>query len=244
MKKNEEGLTDMTNLTGKTAIITGASSGIGEAIAEYLAMEGVHVVLAARNKEKLNEVVQSINNQNKGRAKAIVTDVTIKQEVEQLVEETKEAYGDIDIYVNNAGLVLPSSIRDGDVTTWENMIDVNIKGVLYGINAVVHQMLQRSTGHIINVSSVSGLEVSKVNTVYSATKFAVRAISQGLEKELARTGVRITNLSPGMVETERTSGSGTPDRTPLEPADIAKAVVYAVSQPKNVNVNEITVRPV
>ncbi|GLY11661.1 hypothetical protein Bbad01_28770 [Bacillus badius] len=125
------------------------------------------------------------------------------------------------------------------------MIDVNIKGVLYGIHAVLPSMLERSSGHIINIASVSGLEVTKMSTVYSATKYAVRAISAGLEKELARTGVRVTNISPGMVDTPLSSASGrSNDRKKLEAADIAKAVTYAAAQPDYVNVNEITVRPV
>jgi NADP-dependent 3-hydroxy acid dehydrogenase YdfG len=124
------------------------------------------------------------------------------------------------------------------------MIDVNIKGVLYGVHAVLPSMLNRSTGHIINIASVAGLEVSKTSTVYSATKYAVRAISMGLEKELAKTGVRITNISPGMVDTDLNSNYDWNDRKMLDAVDIAKAVVYAITQPDYVNVNEITIRPV
>jgi NADP-dependent 3-hydroxy acid dehydrogenase YdfG len=124
------------------------------------------------------------------------------------------------------------------------MIDVNIKGVLYGVHAVLPSMLNRSTGHIINIASVAGLEVSKTSTVYSATKYAVRAISMGLEKELAKTGVRITNISPVMVDTDLNSNYDWNDRKMLDAVDIAKAVVYAITQPDYVNVNEITIRPV
>ena len=235
----------MAKLSGKTAIVTGASSGIGAAICRHLAEEGANVVLAARRKEKLDALTEEIHNKGKGKAFAVVTDVSVLSEVEKLAEKTKEVFGDIDILVNNAGLVRSSRIRDEDVTEWEKMIDVNVKGVLYGIQAVLPDMINRSSGHIINTASVSGYEVTKTSTVYSATKFAVRAISQGMEKELARTGVRVTNISPGMVETERNSKSlESYDRKPLQTGDIARAVVYAVTQPDYVNVNEITVRPV
>src|SRR5699024_3985513 len=124
------------------------------------------------------------------------------------------------------------------------MIDVNIKGTLYGVNAVLASMLEAKGGHIINIVSVSGLEVTKNSTVYIATKYMIRAISIGLEKERARTGVRVTNISPGMVDTPLSEGRGPDDRKKLEVADIAKAVIYAITQPEYVNVNEITVRPV
>jgi len=138
-----------------------------------------------------------------------------------------------------------SSVLEGAVSDWEQMIDINIKGVLYGIHSVLPEMLKKSSGHIVNIASDSGFEVTKRLTVYCATKFAVRAISTGLEKELAQTGVRVSNISPGMVDTPLSSESPfDSDRKKLEPADIARAVVYAVTQPEHVNVNEILVRPV
>ncbi|MFA1818771.1 SDR family oxidoreductase [Virgibacillus oceani] len=235
----------MKKLTGKTAIVIGASSGIGASIAKCLAEEGANVVLAARRKEKLDAIVQEIHKKGEGKALAIVTDVAVESDVQKMAAKTKEEFGQVDILVNNAGLMLSSSVTDGEVTDWEQMVDVNIKGVLHGVNTVLPDMIQRATGHIINTASVSGFEVTKTSTVYSATKFAVRAISQGLEKELARTGVRVTNISPGMVETERNAASlASRDRKPLHTEDIARAVIYAVTQPDYVNVNEITVRPV
>ncbi|WP_301108029.1 SDR family oxidoreductase [Sporosarcina sp.] len=230
------------SLSGKTAIITGASGGIGAAIAKELAKEGANVVLAARRAEKLDEIVQAINGKGNGKALAVPTDVANEAEVRSLVNRANDLFGSVDIYVNNAGQMLSASVRDREVEQWERMIDVNIKGVLYGIDAVLPSMTERSSGHIINIASVSGFEATKKSTVYSATKFAVRAISTGLEKELARTGVRVTNISPGMVDTRLSSGVS--DRKKLEAEDIAKAVVYAVTQPDYVNVNEITVRPV
>ncbi|WP_449354010.1 SDR family oxidoreductase [Virgibacillus natechei] len=234
----------MPNLTGKTAIITGASSGIGATIAKHLASEGANVVLAARRMEKLTAVADEINLKSGGQALAARADVSSRSDIENMVKQANETFGDIDIYVNNAGLMLRSVVQEGNVEDWEDMIDVNIKGVLYGINAVLPSMIERSTGHIVNISSVSGQEVTKSSTVYSATKYAARALSMGLEKELARTGVRVTNISPGMVDTDLMTGNKPKDRKPLETDDIAKAIVYAVTQPDYVNVNEITVRPV
>lgn len=235
----------MEQLHGKTAIVTGASSGIGARIAKELAKEGVNVVLAARHLEKLSKIEKEIKELDNGKVLVVQTDVTNKQHVDSLVKKAEEAFNHVDILVNNAGQMLSSKIRSGKVEEWEEMIDVNIKGVLYNIHSVLPSMLERSTGHIINIASVSGFEVTKVSTVYSATKFAVRAISTGLEKELAKTGVRVTNISPGMVDTSLTNESSwNNERKKLEPKDIAKAVVYALTQPDYVNVNEITVRPV
>ncbi|WP_087973132.1 SDR family oxidoreductase [Oceanobacillus rekensis] len=233
----------MLKLDGKTAIVTGASSGIGTAIAQYLAQEGANVIVAARRKDKLEAIVTQINSSGKGKALGIPTDVSNQEKVDSMVKKAIEAFGDIDIYVNNAGFI-GNGVRKENVEEWDQMIDVNVKGVLYGIHAILPGMLEKSSGHIINISSVSGHEVTKNSTVYSATKYAVRAISLGLEKELARTGVRVTNISPGMVETERTSDRLPTDRKPLQTDDIARAVIYAVTQPDYVNVNEITVRPV
>ncbi|MCF3944197.1 SDR family oxidoreductase [Oceanobacillus alkalisoli] len=236
----------MNKLQGETAIVTGASAGIGAAIAKELASKGANIVLAARRMDKLNEVKNEITEITNGKVKviAVQADVSAKNDVNQLVEQAQTELGNVDILVNNAGQMLTATVQSGKVEEWEKMIDVNVKGTLYSIDAVLPSMVSRSAGHIINIASVSGLEVTKTNTVYSATKHAVRVISQGLEKELARTGVRITNISPGMVDTNLSSDNSWNGRKKLEPTDIAKAVVYAVTQPNYVNVNEITVRPV
>ncbi|SIT92632.1 SDR family oxidoreductase [Edaphobacillus lindanitolerans] len=233
----------MTSLQGKTAIVTGASSGIGKAIAVRLAEEGANVILAARSMDKLAELEEKINGAGGGEAIAVPTDMALRESVEAMAGKAKAAYGAVDLLVNNAGQMLSGTVRSGKTDEWENMIDVNIKGVLYGIHAVLPHMIGRGTGHIINIDSVSGHEVTKTSTVYSATKFAVRAISMGLEKELARTGVRVTNISPGMVDTPL-MGARSVDRKILDPENIAQAIVYAATQPPHVNVNEITVRPV
>lgn len=230
-------------LEEKTAIVTGASSGIGTAIAKELAEAGANVVLAARNEEKLEKIAKEMNQKEK--VLYVKTDVTNQNEVESLANCAKEAFGSVDILVNNAGMMGSSRVLEGDVANWEKMIDINIKGVLYGIHSVLPDMLEKESGHLVNIASDSGFEVTERLTVYCATKFAVRAISAGLEKELAQTGVRVTNISPGMVETPLSSKSPFEhDRKKLDPADIARAVVYAVTQPEYVNVNEVLVRPV
>src|SRR5699024_8696322 len=150
----------------------------------------INVVLVARRENKLTTLAEKINKKAGGKALAVPTDVSNRNEIENMVQQAKDKFGAIDVYVNNAGLMLHALVTEGQVENWEQMIDVNIKGVLYGVNAVIPNMLERKTGHIFNIASVSGLEVTKRSTVYSATKFAVRAISMGLEKELARTGVR------------------------------------------------------
>ncbi|MYL28491.1 SDR family NAD(P)-dependent oxidoreductase [Halobacillus halophilus] len=242
----------MKSLQNQTAVITGASSGIGRAIAHSLAEQGSHVVLAARRAERLQELADEITSQYQVEAKVVETDVTKREDVENLVKETKDAFGRVDMFINNAGVMLLSFLKNDHVDEWEQMVDVNIKGVLYGIHAGLPVMLEQDSGHIINVSSVAGHEVFPSSTVYSATKYAVKALSMGMEKELAKTGVRVTNISPGAVETELTDHITDgevldmfKDRSmqPLEAADIANAVSYAVTQPKTVNVNEIIVRP-
>ncbi|WP_394236496.1 SDR family oxidoreductase [Niallia oryzisoli] len=239
-------------LSGKAAIVTGASSGIGEATAFALAKAGANVALAARRTERLEELKVKIERETNAKAIVIRTDVTDKAAVEGLAAKTKEAFGSIDILVNNAGVMLLSYIKNDLIDEWTRMVDVNIKGVLHGIHAVLPTMLEQNTGHIINISSVAGHEVTRTSTVYSATKYAVRALSMGLEKEFSTTGLRVTNISPGAVESELRehitdeevrANLGNKKRTLLEAEDIANAIVYAVLQPEYVNVNEVIVRP-
>src|SRR5699024_4888965 len=163
----------MTTLEGKTAIVTGASSGIGAKIAEELAAEGVKVLLAARSEDKLKDVVEKIESKSMGKASYVVTDVSDLQSVTNLVKEAQKEFSQVDILINNAGQMLTGTVRSGRVKEWERMIDVNIKGLLYCIDAVLPEMIDRSYGHIVNISSVSGFEVTKNSTVYSATKSAV-----------------------------------------------------------------------
>src|SRR5690625_4385252 len=238
----------------KTPTMTGRTSAIGATIAGYLGNPGANVVRAARSLAPLGRTRAKITESARRNTIARDTDVAGSASGEAMVKKAERAFGEIDIYVNNAGLMLEAKLTSGEVEQWEQMIDVNIKGVLYGIHSVLPQMIARESGHIINLSSVSGQEVTKNSPVYSATKFAVRALSMGMEKELARTGVRVTNISPGMVDTDmaqsrngnritREAKQGN-TRLPLQTDDIARAVIYAVTQPDYVNVNELTIRPV
>ncbi|HDY9867700.1 TPA: SDR family oxidoreductase [Staphylococcus aureus] len=231
----------MTVLTDKVAVVTGAGSGIGEAIATLLHEEGAKVVLAGRNKEKLQNVANQLSQDS---VKVVPTDVTNKEEVDELIKIAQQTFGGLDIVINSAGQMLSSKITDYQVDEWDSMIYVNIKGTLYTAQAALPTMLEQSSGHLINIASISGFEVTKSSTIYSATKAAVHTITQGLEKELAKTGVKVTSISPGMVDTAITAAYNPTDRKKLEPQDIAEAVLYALTQPKHVNVNEITVRPV
>ncbi|HDB6583599.1 TPA: SDR family oxidoreductase [Staphylococcus aureus] len=231
----------MTVLTDKVAVVTGAGSGIGEAIATLLHEEGVKVILAGRNKDKLQNVANQLAQDS---VKVVPTDVTKKEEVDELIKISQQTFGGLDIVINSAGQMLSSKITDYQVDEWDSMIDVNIKGTLYTAQAALPTMLEQSSGHLINIASISGFEVTKSSTIYSATKAAVHTITQGLEKELAKTGVKVTSISPGMVDTAITAAYNPTDRKKLEPQDIAEAVLYALTQPKHVNVNEITVRPV
>lgn len=233
----------MTVLTDKVAVVTGAGSGIGEAIATLLHEEGAKVILAGRNKDKLQNVANQLA-QDQDSVKVVPTDVTKKEEVDELIKIAQQTFGGLDIVINSAGQMLSSKITDYQVDEWDSMIDANIKGTLYTAQAALPTMLEQSSGHLINIASISGFEVTKSSTIYSATKAAVHTITQGLEKELAKTGVKVTSISPGMVDTAITAAYNPTDRKKLEPQDIAEAVLYALTQPKHVNVNEITVRPV
>ncbi|MDK7283235.1 SDR family oxidoreductase [Staphylococcus pettenkoferi] len=233
----------MTQLQYKVAVVTGASSGIGKGIATALAERQAQLVLAGRNEARLEETANHLKETYNAQVETVITDVTQRQQVEQLVEQAKSHYGHLDVIVNSAGQMLSPAITDGDVEAWETMIDVNVKGTLYGINAALPHFKKQGSGHIINIASISGFEVTKQSTMYSATKAAIHTITQGLEKELASTGIRVTSISPGMVDTPMGSGDFG-DRKKLEAKNIAEAVVYALEQPSHVNVNEITVRPV
>lgn len=235
-----------------TAIVTGASSGIGQATAKELAAKGYHVMLAARREERLVELKKEIEAEG-GSADYKVTDVTSVDDMKSLAQETLEKTGRIDVFVNNAGLMPLSFMNKLKIDEWDKMVDVNIKGVLYGIAAVLPVMEQQKSGHILNVSSVAGHQVSKGSAVYSGTKYAVRAISDGLRQEIDPSHeIRVTIVSPGAVETELTNTITDEDvleafkgtsMEMLKAHDIANAIAYAVEQPPHVDVNEILIRP-
>ncbi|MER7771313.1 SDR family oxidoreductase [Kitasatospora sp. NPDC096140] len=236
--------------TGKVVAITGASSGIGEATARLLAADGHRVFLGARRTDRLDAVAREII-EGGGTAAFRRLDVTDAADVEAFVAAARERFGRLDVMVNNAGVMPLSPLAALRTDEWDRMIDVNVRGVLHGIAAALPLMRAQGGGHFVNIASVGAYEVSPTAAVYCATKFAVRAISEGLRQE--STGdIRVTLVSPGVTESELADGIGDPvARKAMEayravalPAGaIARAVAYAVSQPSGVDVNEIVVRP-
>src|SRR3954468_18944161 len=244
--------TDTTNVSGKVVVITGASSGLGEATARYLGERGATVVLGARRVERLKTLVDEITRAG-GKAYARATDVTDPAQVQTLVDAAVEQYGRIDVMLNNAGVMPHSPLERRKIEDWNRTIDVNIKGVLYGIAAALPHMQRQKSGHIINVSSVAGHRVGPGSAVYAATKTAVRVISEGLRQEVKPWNLRTTIISPGAVATELptsiteadiATGIGQFYEQYAIPADsFARAVAFAISQPEDVDVNEILFRP-
>lgn len=240
------------HIQGKVIVITGASSGLGEAAARLLAEQGAQVVLAARRTERIEKIAKEIGAKG-GKTLMVTTDVSKASQVQQLIDKTMSAFGKIDVLINNAGTMLLSPLDSGHIAEWDSMIDVNIKGVLYGISAVLPIMKKQKSGQIINVASVAGHRTSPANAVYSGTKFAVRAISEGLRLTVKPYNIRTTVISPGAVETElpdhitHKESSEASHKLYAEmaiPADsFARAVAFAISQPDDVDVNEILYRP-
>jgi len=240
-------------LKNKVAIITGASSGIGYATSLTLSKAGIRVAVGARRTERLQELEKQIIKNN-GEILVQKTDVTRKSDCDSLVNTIVEKWGKVDILINNAGLMPLSYFKNGKVEEWEQMIDVNIKGVLYCTSAVVPYMLEKKSGHIINISSVAGRIVFAGGSVYCATKHAIAALSEGLRKELSPTyNIRVTCIEPGAVETELLESitdesmtgfiQATKNMETLRSDDIANAILYAIQAPEHVNVNEILIRP-
>jgi NADP-dependent 3-hydroxy acid dehydrogenase YdfG len=244
----------MSKLQNKVAVITGASSGIGEAVAYALSAEGAQVALLARRADKLKGVSETIKKRSGKEALVAVTDVADNASVTAAIAKVKETFGRVDILVNNAGVMYLGTVADAKVEDWKRMIDINIMGLMYSTHAVLPIMKAAGGGDIINISSVSGRLVSARSAVYSATKFAVNAFSDGLRQEVYKDKIRITIIEPGAVETELTDHIPDPSvkdqikswvssMTPLKGEDIAAAVVYACSQPAHVSVNELMIRP-
>jgi NADP-dependent 3-hydroxy acid dehydrogenase YdfG len=242
----------MDNIANKVVVITGASSGLGEAAARYLAQQGATVVLGARRAERIDALAKELTDKG-GKALAVATDVTDRAQVKALVDKAVEAYDRIDVMLNNAGLMPLAPLERLKVDEWEQMVDVNIKGVLYGIAAALPPMREQKSGQIINVSSVYGHTVAPGAAVYCGTKFAVRALSEGLRQEVKPYNIRTTVISPGAVATElldhiseRDIAQGVRDRVAeiAVPAEtFGRMVAFAISQPDEVDVNEILFRP-
>lgn len=236
-------------MTRKTILITGASSGIGAGIARELAKTDAILLLGARRTERLAALAEELRS---GRAEVAILplDVTSRSSVQRFATFALEKWGRIDVIINNAGIMPLSLMSSLKVEEWEQTIDVNIKGVLYGIAAVLPSMLERESGHIINIASVGALSVSPTAAVYCATKFAVRAISDGLRQENSQ--LRVTCVHPGVVESELADAITDPSAADamksyraiaLQPDAIGRAIRYVIEQPDSVDVNEIVIRP-
>ncbi len=246
--------TRSNSITGRVAIVTGASSGIGRAVARALAAEGAAVVLAARRTERLETDARELQGSG-ARALAVRTDVTSFDDMQALVVRAADTFGCVDIFVNNAGIMPLSPLAEARVEDWTRMVDVNVNGVLHGIGAVLPHMLERGSGHIVNVGSIAGRRPFPGGTVYAATKFAVRCLSWGLHLELgADHGIRTTDIQPGYVDTELINtlpdaaareawAERWADKRALQADDVAQAVLYAVTSPPHVAVSEVLVRP-
>ncbi len=239
------------NILGKVIVITGASSGIGWATAKKLSEQGAIVSLGARRLDRLKSLVEEITS-NGGRAYARTTDVTKREDLENLVADTIKEFGKVDVIVNNAGVMPLSLIESLKYDEWDQMIDVNIKGVLNGIAAVLPYFKAQKSGQVINVSSVAGHLVSPTSAVYSATKYAVRAISEGFRQEVKPYNIRTTIISPGLTESELSQTISVEEvktsidelrKMSIPAVSIANAIAYAISQTEEVDTSEIIIRP-
>lgn len=240
------------NIQGKVVVITGASSGNGEATARHLAERGAIVVLGARRRERIEKLAADLTAAGH-KAMAIETDVTDREQVSRLVDTAVESFGRIDVLLNNAGLMPLAPMERRKIDEWDTMIDVNLKGTLYGIAAALPHMQAKKSGHIINVSSVYGHKLGPDATVYCATKFGVRALSEGLRQEMTPYNIRTTVISPGAVATELLDRIGEQDireqtqdfvsKIAIPAESFARMVAFAVNEPEDVDVNEILFRP-
>ena len=240
------------NVDGKVVVITGASSGAGEAAARLLSSQGATLVLGARRVERIQKLAEELKAKS-GKALAVPTDVTDCAQVKNLVDSAVNTYGRVDVILNNAGLMPHSLLERLKVEDWDRMIDVNLKGVLYGIAAVLPYMKEQKSGHIINTSSVAGHIVRPSSAVYAATKTAVRVISEGLRQEVKPYNIRTTVISPGAMKTELADSITEPEiaegvrkfteMVGVSAEAFANIVSFAISQPEDVDINEILFRP-
>ena len=241
------------NVTDKVVAITGASSGLGESTAKLLASRGAKVVLGARRKDRIDSVVKEISATG-GKAAGFAVDVTNRRQVETFVKEAVDNFGRVDVLVNNAGIMPIAPIGLLKVDEWDRQIDVNVKGVLYGVAAVLPQMLKQKSGHIINLASVFGIKVfAPGGTVYCATKAAVRTLTEGMRMELHSENIRCTVISPGAVLSELQNSTSDPssakfvkelyDKVGISADSVARAILYAIEQPADVEIDEVVLRP-
>lgn len=238
-------------IAGKIVLITGSSSGVGESTAELLAARGAKVALAARRKDRLDDIVGRITKAG-GTARACQMDVKSRSQVQACVDAVVADFGRLDVIVNNAGIMPIRPMAEVNVDEWDDMIDVNVKGMLYGIAAALPLFIAQRDGHVINVGSTAGLKVSSSGAVvYSATKFAVHALTEGLRIEAGK-DLRVTLIVPGPVSTNLSGTTNDPAirqsiekmfEIALPPEAIARAIAYAIEQPRDVDVNQVVVRP-
>ncbi|MFA6059597.1 MAG: SDR family oxidoreductase [Taibaiella sp.] len=241
----------MQNIKGKIVAITGASSGMGKAIAIELAKNGAKVVLGARRTEQLQQIVEEIKSTG-GEATCAKIDVKNKDDLIRLVNEAVEQYGKLDVIVNNAGVSQLSRIDELDIDGWEEMIDINLKGVLYGMAAAIPVFKQQQSGHIVNIISTSGIKIVPMQGVYAGTKNAIRTIAEAFRQE-SDGNIRITGISPGLVKTDfannirneemKTAVQRGMEQIAIDPIAIASAVIYAISQPMDIEIGDIVIRP-
>lgn len=242
-----------SNVADKVVVITGASSGLGESTAKLLARQGAKVVLGARRKDRIDSAVKEICASG-GKALGFAADVSRRAEVEALVKGAVDGFGRVDVMVNNAGIMPIAPIELLKVDEWDRQIDINIKGVLYGVAAVLPQMQKQKIGHIINMASVFGIKVfAPGGTVYCATKAAVRALTEGLRMELHSQNIRCTMISPGAINSELQNSTSDPtsakfvkelyDKIGISAESVARAVLYAIEQPADVEIDEVVLRP-
>jgi NADP-dependent 3-hydroxy acid dehydrogenase YdfG len=251
MPENQPASSELTDLRSAVAVVTGASSGIGEAIAGALAQRGAHVALAARREDRLAMLSERLSGAG-GEIASIPCDVRQPEDAQRLMATTLERWGKIDILVANAGFGYRQPIAEGDVAVWKDLLDTNVYGLLLTLRYGVPPMLERGAGHVVVTSSVAGRVVTPGGGVYCGSKFAASAIAEALRMEVASKGVRVTTIEPGVVISEfQAVARYTPDTVanmlrgaePLVPADIARAVLFALEQPAHVGINELVVRP-
>ena len=240
-------------IQGKVVVITGASSGLGEAAARLLSAQGATVVLGARRSDRLQSLADELSSSG-GKALAVATDVTHRNQVKRLVDTGAQKFGRVDVMINNAGIMPRAPLERLTIDDWDRTIDVNIKGVLYGIAAALPHMKKQKSGHMIFVSSVAGHKIGPDFAVYAATKHAVRALAEGFRQEVKPYNIRTTIISPGAVATELPDSVTEPDiaekirayydEIAIPAESFAQAVIFAMSQPEEVDVNEILFRPI
>jgi NADP-dependent 3-hydroxy acid dehydrogenase YdfG len=240
-----------TDLRGKVAIVTGASSGIGEAIAQELVQRGARVALFARRENRLQELAQRLAGKGSGETLIVPGDVSKPEDVQNLVNQTVQRWGKLDIVIANAGFGYRAPLVDGDPQRWKKLLDTNVYGLLLTLKYGVEQLLKHGSGHVVVTSSIAGRTVTAGGAVYSGSKFAVNAIAEALRQEVGQQGVRVTTIEPGAVETEFSDAAGYPPGTveaikqldPLQAKEIALVVIQVLEQPGNVDIAELTVTP-